>query len=99
MPRIVVRHSPTGFNYGYGGSGPSDLALNLAQAVATKLGYKGDTSTQYGSPVFKAVFWFYHPLSRVFIAPLDQDKDHVIPYEDVANFVKAKLAEFDAERF
>jgi hypothetical protein len=25
----VVRHSPTGFNWGYGGSGPADLALSL----------------------------------------------------------------------
>jgi len=25
----VVKHSPTGFNWGYGGSGPADLALSL----------------------------------------------------------------------
>jgi len=25
----VVMHSPTGFEYGYGGSGPSDLALSI----------------------------------------------------------------------
>jgi hypothetical protein len=25
----VVRHSPTGFEWGYGGSGPADLALNI----------------------------------------------------------------------
>lgn len=24
-----VYHSPTGFNWGYGGSGPADLALNI----------------------------------------------------------------------
>lgn len=27
-----VHHSPTGFGYGYGGSGPSDLALNILGA-------------------------------------------------------------------
>lgn len=25
----VAKHSPTGFNWGYGGSGPVDLALSL----------------------------------------------------------------------
>jgi hypothetical protein len=25
----IVRHSPTGFAWGYGGSGPADLALNV----------------------------------------------------------------------
>jgi hypothetical protein len=25
----VVRHSPTGFNWGYGGSGPADTALSI----------------------------------------------------------------------
>jgi len=29
VKRIVTRHSPSGFNFGYGGSGPADLALNI----------------------------------------------------------------------
>lgn len=29
VPHKVVRHSPTGFAWGYGGSGPADLALNI----------------------------------------------------------------------
>ena len=27
--RHVVLHSPTGFGWGYGGSGPADLALSI----------------------------------------------------------------------
>jgi len=34
--RHVVRHSPTGFEYGYGGSGPADLALSMLTAVLGK---------------------------------------------------------------
>ena len=38
----VVRHSPTGFEYGYGGSGPADLALSILcacsdHAIASRL--------------------------------------------------------------
>ncbi|MDR1306030.1 MAG: DUF6166 domain-containing protein [Treponema sp.] len=29
IPQRIVRHSPTGFNWGYEGSGPADLALNI----------------------------------------------------------------------
>lgn len=29
IPQDLVFHSPTGFEYGYGGSGPADLALNI----------------------------------------------------------------------
>lgn len=29
VPRQIYRHSPTGYNFGYGGSGPADWALNI----------------------------------------------------------------------
>jgi hypothetical protein len=29
IPQTEVYHSPTGFEWGYGGSGPADLALNI----------------------------------------------------------------------
>lgn len=32
----IVRHSPTGFNIGYGGSGPSDFALNILARFVPK---------------------------------------------------------------
>jgi hypothetical protein len=28
VPHTIKKHSPTGFNFGYGGSGPADFALN-----------------------------------------------------------------------
>ena len=37
MPlRHVCRHSPTGFEFGYGGSGPADLALSMLSAAVVK---------------------------------------------------------------
>jgi len=33
VPHAIVRHSPTGFEWGYGGSGPADAALNILYAV------------------------------------------------------------------
>jgi hypothetical protein len=56
VQRIETRHSPTGFNFGYGGSGPADTALNVCLMFTDKgtankihqdfkrefLGYDGD---------------------------------------------------------
>ena len=33
VPHVIVRHSPTGFEWGYGGSGPAELALNILSAI------------------------------------------------------------------
>lgn len=32
IPRVITRHSPDGFEWGYGGSGPADFALNIMAA-------------------------------------------------------------------
>lgn len=36
FPQAVVRHSPTGMEWGYGGSGPADFAINALLAVTGK---------------------------------------------------------------
>jgi len=42
VPQSIVNHSPSGFEWGYGGSGPADLALNiLAQAIGSEAAQKG----------------------------------------------------------
>jgi hypothetical protein len=33
IPHSIIYHSPCGFEWGYGGSGPADLALNILYAV------------------------------------------------------------------
>ena len=36
VPLHAVHHSPEGFNWGYLGSGPSDLAMNIIEELADK---------------------------------------------------------------
>ena len=36
LPPQHVRHSPTGYEWGYGGSGPADLALNILRAFTSE---------------------------------------------------------------
>jgi hypothetical protein len=41
VPHLAVAHSPTGFEFGYGGSGPADLALNAVEALLIEIGFQG----------------------------------------------------------
>lgn len=47
VPHSVVSHSPSGFEWGYGGSGPHDLALNILECALDLLGYKGGRTNCY----------------------------------------------------
>lgn len=42
VDQVVIWHSPTGFEWGYGGSGPADLALNILQEALRRKGYVGE---------------------------------------------------------
>ncbi|PSR22144.1 MAG: hypothetical protein C7B45_07930 [Sulfobacillus acidophilus] len=47
----VGNHSPTGFNWGYGGSGPADLALSL---LVNALGHRRQADT---GPLYQEFKW------------------------------------------
>jgi len=53
----VVRHSPTGMEWGYNGSGPADLALSIVAALAPKF----------------AVPWVYQVVKERLVAPIGGD--------------------------
>lgn len=59
IPRSVIWHSPDGFNFGYGGSGPADLALNILNAFVPPVerddsdDYTGETLATDPVPCFK----------------------------------------------
>lgn len=41
VPALVCHHSPTGYSWGYHGSGPADLALNVLEWALRDRGYTG----------------------------------------------------------
>lgn len=59
LPQQVVHHSPTGFEWGYGGSGPADLALNIMELALLSLGYSGRRIETYQGDCF-ALAWELH---------------------------------------
>lgn len=71
----IAYHSPTGMNFGYGGSGPADAALNILVHFVD--GYTADILHQE----FK---W-------KFIAPLDQEKGGKIEAAAIRKWIKDEL--------
>jgi hypothetical protein len=43
VPYLVLHHSPTGFAWGFNGSGPTDLGLNLGEYFCRKFGWTEPT--------------------------------------------------------
>lgn len=72
----AVYHSPDGFEWGYGGSGPADLALNiLLQFVALPEAWR--LHQQYKWDV---------------IARLEQEGPHIISAESVKQWIREQWA-------
>lgn len=59
VPHLCWHHSPTGFEFGYGGSGPADLALNILEYLLREVAYTGErTHVHHGSCY--ALAWALH---------------------------------------
>jgi hypothetical protein len=70
VPRTVVCHSPSGFEFGYGGSGAADLALNILQAFLPGREIK----CQEGTKCSREAFLLHQPFKEDFLASSTSDR-------------------------
>jgi len=89
VPHLAVHHSPTGYEWGYSGSGPSDLALNIVENILWDLEYDGPRIPMYEGTCFEMTTYIYQQFKRQFIA--DACDDTVIDYDEACNFVDAEM--------
>lgn len=91
VPRTVIHHSPTGFNWGYAGSGPADLALNILNAVfPPTCGDKGALPCYRG--ICSAVAWDLHQdFKRAFLSASIPVEGGVIKSADVRAWVEKEI--------
>lgn len=97
VPHVVVWHSPSGFDCGYGGSGPAELALNvLHQLVPPVVGQ--EFSGMGGVGVDCRAEDMHHQFMWDFIDKMPKDGGRV-PIEDINQWIAGKLieAEHDAQ--
>lgn len=90
VPHRVIHHSPSGYNFGYAGSGPADLALNICQVVLKAIGHRGKTMKCWEGRCYAAAFQLHQNFKTVFIAPLPRAGGS-IQYSIVEAWIKEQL--------
>lgn len=87
VPHRVVSHSPGGFEFGYGGSGPADLALNILQDFLLSIGHRGPTTSCYRGSCFTHAWLMHQQFKWDFVAKSGKDGGRV-SVEEVASWVE-----------
>jgi len=97
--QAVVWHSPTGFEWGYGGSGPADFALNILHwFVPPKKGGKAHdfpVEVSKGS-VTSAFASRYHQDFKRYVAAIPHEGG-IIKGDLIKAYIKEKIAEFNSQ--
>lgn len=93
VPHLIVHHSPTGFEFGYAGSGPADLALNICALLVRGLGLDGGTKVRghFEGEAPAEAFAIYQDFKFRFVAPLDGERGGTIDYHEASDWVRRRL--------
>lgn len=92
VPHLVVSHSPNGFEFGYAGSGPADLALNVCQWYLNGLGYRGKKRQCYDGKCWSLAWILHQDFKRTFIETAHRD-GAVIPFSQIKNWFDEHITE------
>lgn len=90
VPRLVIDHSPTGFEFGYGGSGPADFALNILEVVLRQIGYEGETTkdTWHHDRCFKLSMALHQAFKWDFVAGMSHEGGKIAT-NDIINWIES----------
>lgn len=84
----VVHHSPTGMEWGYGGSGPADFALNIMNLFLPILDLVGgDVVGLYRGTCARDAWDLHQPFKWAFIATLPREGG-TIKGDDIRAWIK-----------
>lgn len=73
IPHLVVHHSPNGYEFGYGGSGPADLALNIVEIILNRLGYEGKRVKCYRGDCWDMAWKLHQDFKFAFIGGVPRE--------------------------
>lgn len=98
VPHLIVQHSPTGFEWGYGGSGPADLALNICHAVMRYLADELRVGEVFDDRrPHPATVQMYQDFKSQFLVPMDREGGH-LEYQAVRRWVLTRYNTWKALR-
>ena len=73
IPHHVTEHSPNGYEWGYPGSGPADLALNVLETALLAMDHKGRRMDGMKGSCFALAWALHQDFKREFIAALPHE--------------------------
>ncbi len=90
VSHVVTHHSPTGFEFGYGGSGPADLALNVVENILYHLNYTGPRMRCFDGTCFELAFTLHQDFKWDFISQCPRAGGR-IPYEVIKTWIIERM--------
>jgi len=98
MPQYVVQHSPDGYEWGYGGSGPADLALNVLHRCLPPWCDGCEPVDLFRGNCSEVAFQLHQAFKREMIAGRDPAGDDLLG-SDVDQWIDDALGELSAEGY
>lgn len=90
VPHLVIHHSPTGYEFGYSGSGPADLALNIVEAALNRLDWHGGRIKCYDGDCFQLSWNLHQDFKSQFIACVPRTGS-TIPWYTVIDWITERI--------
>src|SRR5687768_14715329 len=90
-----IRHHNTGWTHewGYVGSGPADLALNILQYTLTQQGYTGPTAKAWDKQEYFVAAWRMHQEFKSRVIAIMPREGGIIYVNSVEAFIKQYMEE------
>jgi hypothetical protein len=94
VPRVLIHHSPDGFEWGYNGSGPADLALNILHELvpANQVGLLSNIN---GVACSSIMIQLYKEFKNDFISRVPKEGGE-IELVEVFKWIESKIRELQA---
>lgn len=91
VPWTVIHHSPSGFSWGYAGSGPADLALNICEMILSHEGFEGErTNDLHKGDCFLAAWLMHQAFKNKHVVGIPQEGG-ILPYEWIRKWVLIRV--------
>lgn len=92
VPHLITHHSPTGFEFGYGGSGVADLAMNIIQVALKLMKWNGEKcrDTWKKDEIFRRTQGLYQDFKWQFLANMDRVKGGRIEMSEIRAWIEAQ---------
>lgn len=94
VPHHVVHHSPSGYEFSYGGSGPADLALNMLEDALIRMDYADPMPPIdcYAGRCMSLAWRLHQTFKWAFISPMAHGGGR-ITFREVAAWIAARTPE------